>query len=58
MSKTGLWSLFKMATQYNMNTCQEQRAIPEKNASQTGDRDGEDMEFPMVLENVEILGVN
>ena len=30
MRKTGLWSLFKIATQYNMNTYQEQWAIPEK----------------------------
>ena len=29
-----------------------------KNPSQTGDMDGRDMEFPRILKNMEIPGVN
>ena len=45
-------------TQYNVNTYQKHWAIPGKNPSQTGDRGIGDMEFPRVLKNMEIPGVN
>ena len=44
-------------TQKNVDTYQKHWAIPE-NPSQTSDRGGGDMEFPRVLKNVEIPGVN
>ena len=47
-----------MATQYNVNTYQEHWGILEKNPSQTSDRGGADIEFPRVLKNMEIPGVN
>ena len=58
MRKTGLWSLFKIATQYNMNTYQEQWAIPEKIQAKQVTEGGRDMEFLRVLKNMEIPWVN
>ena len=37
---------------------QTQWAIPEKIPSQTGDMGRRDMEFPRILKNTEISGVN
>ena len=49
--------LLKMATQYNMNTNQEQLGVPEKIQAKQVTRAG-DMEFKRVLQNMEIPGVN
>ena len=48
----------KMGSQYNVNTYREHWTIPKKNPSKTDDTGGGDMEFPSVLKNVEIPGVN
>ena len=48
-----------MATQFNTNTFNTKAmGYSRKNPSQTGDSGGGDMEFPRVLKNVEIPGVN
>ena len=48
-----------MATQYNMNTYQEQWTILENiQAKKVTGVEGGDMEFPRVLKNMEIPGVN
>ena len=43
---------------YIMGIHTKRTGLFQKNPSQTGDRDGGDMEFPRVLKNVEIPGVN
>ena len=39
-----------VTTQYNVNTYQKHRAIP--NPNQTGDRGGGDIEFPRALKKI------